>query len=311
MSQLELIIPEIVQKYLGETITHIERLKIGICNEVFLISTSQWKMVLRMNQKNDALLWTENHTKLFQSLEIPVPKIIFSDYSQETFPYNLQIIEYIDWVDLGLVIESLSPKELKNIASEVVNIFNKLATVPTNGKFGWIEIDNSQLMDSWWDIMKADVIEPRNALTGVVGNELIEKEKELYKSCLPYFNTVKSTLFYDDITSKNILIKDGKFVGLVDLDCLMCGDPLETIGSIKASWFGTVYGDIYTKSIEDGLWLNAEQRKMVTAYAILNRTLWLSEIWIKFNENTTSEIDWKKVEENKNIINNLYEELEK
>lgn len=91
----------------------------------------------------------------------------------------------------------------------------------------------------------------------------------------------------------------------------MCGDPLETIGSIKASWFGTVYGDIYTKSIEDGLWLNAEQRKMVTAYAILNRTLWLSEIWIKFNENTTSEIDWKKVEENKNIINNLYEELEK
>ena len=59
--------------------------------------------------------------------------------------------------------------------------------------------------------------------------------------------------------SKNVLIDNGKFSGLVDIDTIVYGDPLEAVGSIKASWFGTHYCEVYTKAIEDEIRLVYEE----------------------------------------------------
>ncbi len=304
------IIKEIIKEKLREPITDIERMKIGIMNEVYVVTTPSRKVVFRMNKNKSAMLGVEKNIKLFNSLGINVPTVIASDYSHNNYPFNYQILSYIDGKDLGAVIGSLSDSELRSIANEVVSIFKKFEAMPTNGKFGWVEGDDNELVDSWAEIIKGDKIEERNNKTGVVGDDLVKREKELYQRYIPYFSTVKATLYYDDITSKNILIKDGKFSGLVDMDCLIQGDPLETVGAIKASWYGTHYGEVYTRAIEDGLGLSVEQRKIVTVYALFNRILWLSEIGIKFNENTSEVIDWGEVEKSKETINNMFKELE-
>lgn len=41
----------------------------------------------------------------------------------------------------------------------------------------------------------------------------------------------------------------------------MYGDPLEVVGAIKASWYGTHHGEVYTKAVEDELELTDEQKK--------------------------------------------------
>lgn len=304
------IVKKIITKEFQEEPLTVERMVTGIRNEVYKINLSSRIVIIRMNVDEVELKGTEKHIALFSSLGVKVPEILASDYSKKDFSFGYQILSYIEGKDLGLVIESMSDEQLRNLAKEVATIFNKLSVIPTNGKFGWVGFDERRLVDSWAEIMKQDKIEERNNQTGVVGIELVNKEKELYEKYKPYFNGVKSTLYFDDMSSKNILINDGKFAGIVDLDDVMYGDPLETVGSIKASWYGTHYGEVYTKAVEDELNLTEEQRKMVTVYALFNRILWLSEKGIKFNENTTTEIDQQAVKKDKEIIAKLFLEVE-
>lgn len=303
------VVQKIIQKHLNEKPLKIERMVIGIRNEVYAVATLSRKVIVRMNTDIEQLKGTAKHITLFSSLDIKVPEILAFDYSKQDIPFSYQVLSYIEGKDLGLAIESMTDEQLKDLAKEVANIFRKLSKIPTNGKFGWVGVNEDGLVDSWAKIMKADKIEERNKQTGVVGDELVQKEKELYEKYVPYFNSVKSVLYFDDMSSKNILVNEGKFSGLVDLDEIMYGDPLETVGSIKASWYGTPHGEVYTKAVEDELGLTVEQRKMVTVYALFNRTLWLSEKGVKFNDNTSTEINLEAVEKDKKIINALFKEL--
>jgi hypothetical protein len=47
------------------------------------------------------------------------------------------------------------------------------------------------------------------------------------------------------------MVPEGRFSGLVDLDALAQGDYLDAIGRIKASWYGTRYGNVYTEALMD------------------------------------------------------------
>jgi len=300
------LVKDIVLKNLHESPLQIERMVIGICNEVYGVALPLKKVIVRMNTDESQLRGVERNIALFSSLNIKVPSLITSDYSKKEFPVGYQILSYLPGKDLGQVIESMSDNELKALAVEIADIFRKLASIPTNGKFGWVGADESRLVDSWAKIMRQDKVEERNNQTGVVGEKLVNREKELYEKYRPYFDSVKSILHYDDISSKNVLINEGKFSGLVDLDEVTYGDPLAAIGSIKASWYGTHYGEVYTSAVEDVLKLTDDQRKMVTVYALFNRILWLSERGIKFNENTNTEVDMDAVKKDKDLINRLF-----
>jgi hypothetical protein len=70
------------------------------------------------------------------------------------------------------------------------------------------------------------------------------------------------------------------------LDGLTQGDPLETVGRIKLSWYGTHRGEVYTNAIMDELSLDAKDRKLVFVCALLNKISWTCENGIQFNQNT-------------------------
>lgn len=105
------------------------------------------------------------------------------------------------------------------------------------------------------------------------------------------------------------MISNCVFSGLVDLDGLTQGDPLEAVGRIKLSWYGTRQGDIYTTAIMDELGLNQEQRNLATMYALLNQISWACENGIQFNQNTKAEVDEEKKYRDRNLIIRLAGEL--
>ena len=161
------IVSEIVKKELREEPIKIERMVIGICNEVYFVTTSTRKVIVRMNVWPGQLNGVETHITLFKSLNIKVPDMLASDYSKKDFPFCYQILSYIEGKDLGLVIESMTRDQLKVLAKEIASIFKKLAAIPTNGKYGWVGKDESKLVDSWAEIMKQDEVGKRNDQTGV------------------------------------------------------------------------------------------------------------------------------------------------
>jgi aminoglycoside phosphotransferase (APT) family kinase protein len=138
-------------------------------------------------------------------------------------------------------------------------------------------------------------------------DRLLKWINEEYKA---YFDGVRSILYFGDICGKNVMIHEGRFNGLVDLDALAQGDYLEAIGRIKASWYGTHNGNVYTEALMNEEGLNYEQRKIVTMYALLNRLFWACENGVQFNSNTSPEVNREKAKKDKEVIDMILTELQ-
>jgi len=150
----------------------------------------------------------------------------------------------------------------------------------------------------------------RGKKTGVMDSQMLSIAENLYIAYKSYFDSIQPVTYYGDICSKNVMIEHGIFNGLVDLDGLTQGDPLEAIGRIKLSWYGTHHGEVYTNAIMDKLGLSEAERKRVTMYALLNQISWTCENGIQFNQNTQPIVNKEKEKNDKKIIKQIVIELD-
>lgn len=289
----------------------VERITSGLQNEVYAVRVKDKDYIFRLNKKPEPLQGSSKYIPVFKSLGIKVPDIVVENYSNDISQYNYQIQTLLKGAEINDVIEGLTKDQLESIAFEIANIAKKLLQQPTNGKYGYVGVSESKLKLSWNEYIKEmlETIKDRTSKTKVVDSKYIEIFEGIMQKYSDYFSNVPSQFYFDDMNSKNVIIDNGVFNGIVDLDVVSYGDYLEGIGKIKASWYGTEYGDIYTNAVMKDLSLSEEQRKMVTVYALLNRIYWLSENGVQFNQNTSADIDLEKVRESKVIIDDLIKEL--
>ena len=66
----------------------------------------------------------------------------------------------------------------------------------------------------------------RTAKTGTVKDDYINAFQKELDTYADYFSKVPSKCYYDDMSSKNVIIKNAKFNGLVGLDEVAYGDFL-------------------------------------------------------------------------------------
>lgn len=310
-SQHREAIAKILLKEFGERPRAIQRMTAGHANEVYAATLASCDVIVRLNTDGGAMRGAEAHIALFRSLGIPVPDLLAADYSRARIPFAYQVQSRVPGADLGRVIATLSESELQAIAHEIAAITRKLAPLPTNGRFGWSGGDRQAHFASWLDLLaglRRDIAE-RTAASGVVPPRHLQAIDALLEANADYFRQVASVFYFDDMSSKNVMIHDGRFVGLVDLDLVAHGDPLEGVGRIEASWYGTRHGRVYADAVMAALALNAEERRIVSVYAVLNRVSWLSEQGVKFNDNTSSAVDWDAVRRDEAIIDAMLDEL--
>jgi len=290
----------------------IRRIAIGICNEVYDVGLQDKDVIVRMSPVDKYLMGSRDHIPKFKKLNIKVPEILFEDYSRSHIPLAYQIQNKIKGQDLGNVIETLTDRQLKAIAKTIASIFTKVKTIPSSDKFGviWGGGDN-ELSETWTERMRIwiDETRERGKSTGVMGNDMSLLANNLYSTYKSYFDSVKSMTYIGDISAKNVMIYDGEFNGLVDLDGLTQGDFLEAIGRIKLSWYGTHHGNVYTNAVMDNLSLSGKERKLVVMYALLNQLSWTCENGIQFNQNTSSVVNREKEKADKETIQAIVAEL--
>ena len=299
------------KKHFGECPLDISRKTVGMCNEVYELTFPSDSFILRMHKEKEWMYGTHKFLPLFQKLEIKTPKLLAEDYSKTEFPFCYQLQNKIEGQDLGLVIDTLKPRELKQIAKEVSQIFDKFNSLPNTKEFGLSIGLKEELYEenpAPFDWHRKTIIE-RNKTSNVVGEELLDIHATLLERYSDYLAQVEPKVYYGDICSKNVMIHEGQFSGLVDLDFLLRGDYLEAIGRMRACWYGEETGDIYINEIIRLQNLNPVQQEMVSVYAILNLILWTSEEGVRFNSNTTDEINWENVKEKKRKIVGLYNSI--
>lgn len=308
---LESVVRKIMLQHFSD-VGSIERLRTGICNEVFAAKSVHAEYVVRLNKHVTEMRGSSLFLPKLAALGITVPHIIAAEYDVSKMGFGYQILERLPGTDLGNVIETLSNEELAAIANSVAEIFRKLGALPTDGTYGLVMDEQGGKFSSWkeWVDDDLETAEARAKETGFAEQiaHLMEPVRSILRRYDAYFSAVPSVTYYGDIAGKNVLVHEGKFSGLVDLDALAYGDWLEAVGRIRASWYGTEYGETYTNAIMDALNLTDEQRMMVRVYSLHHRYVWMCENGMKFNENTTGVIDQEKAKTDTEIIARLSEE---
>lgn len=306
------VIARITQKEFNASPKRIARMGNGICNEVYLVDLGGREVIVRLKTEARYMLGSHNHIPLFKSKGIRVPEILAEDYTKRFVPFSYQILSRIEGRDAMDVIHTLTDDELRALGREISNVFTQLRDVPNNGKFGVLWGDDNDLVDSWSTEVQrvTHVVIGRGTKTGVLDaglENILSSINSVYKG---YFDTVRPVTYFGDICAKNVMVHEGRFSGLVDLDALAQGDPLEAIGRIKASWYGTHYGEIYTQALMDAQALTSEQRNIVTMYALLNRSFWTLENGVQFNANTSTRVDNRRKAADKAAVDGLFAELQ-
>ncbi len=304
-------ITQIAQKEFGTMPVSAARMPNGICNDVYTVDIGGRDFIFRLNSEPRFMLGSHKHIPLFRSKGIIVPEILAEDYSRTAVPFAYQVQNRLPGRDIGDVIETLSDHELRAAGAEIANIFRQLASVPNNGKFGVLWGDDRDLVDSW----SAEVARVTKAVTvwgrttGVLDAKLEQILKYLNSEYKGYFERVRPLTYFGDLSAKNVMISEGTFSGLVDLDSLAQGDPLEAVGRIKAIWYGTRHGTIYSEAVIKSLMLTVEQQKIVTMYALLNRAFLTLENGVQFNQTTGRTVDRHREALDKKTVADLLDEL--
>jgi aminoglycoside phosphotransferase (APT) family kinase protein len=306
------LVRQIVGKVFGEPLRSIERMTTGSANEVYAVGLAERDVIVRMNADPRVMQGSERHIALFKGLGIAVPEILAADYAKASAPLAYQVQTRLPGADIGRVIASLSPAQCVVVAKEIAAIARKLAPLPTDGRFGWTGGGDAIAYDAWFDLltdMRRRIAE-RGSATGTIEVRHLDAFDRLLQANRGYFESVRSVFYFDDMSSKNVMVDNGRFSGLVDLDTVAHGDPLEGIGRIEASWYGTAHGRCYADAVMDALGLARSERRIVRVYGVLNRISWLSEHGIRFNGNTTADIDRDAVERDRALVDAMLADLE-
>lgn len=310
---MEDVVRAIVERHLKSAPDKIERLKTGISNEVYRVTVKGDNFVVRMNKDSQEILGTKIFTPIFLALGIHVPKIIAENYDASELGYAYQIIEHFPGIDLKDVVEQLTDQQIVAIAKQIATIFLKLRDLPTNGSYGFVTNEKGAAFSNWndWVNNEFDMAVARGLKTKILADqqELVSKIRKILDAQTQYFSEVRSIFYYPDIAGKNILVDNGKFTGLVDLDTISYGDPLESVGRIYASWPGTHYGNLYSTTVIQELELDEQQKAIVKVYALLHRFSWMCENGIIFNANTTGTVNREKQDRDLKRIDQLLSEL--
>jgi hypothetical protein len=107
------MINSVIKNHFHQFPVFINRMKIGICNDVYKVGLSESEVIIRLSQYDKYLMGSHDHIPTFKFLGITVPDILLEDYTKSLIPLSYQIQSLIPGEDLGQVIESLSDKQLQ------------------------------------------------------------------------------------------------------------------------------------------------------------------------------------------------------
>lgn len=283
----EKIISGLCVECLSEAPQTIERCAVGQGNYVYIVGCSGAKYVIRCSSERNAYESTVDWLERLALIEIPVPKVIAKGKIEG---YEYLILSYLPGKDIGLVYPELKEDEKKAIAKEVVSIQNRVAEL----KLEYVEPDWS-----WGTYIKyvLDRAEERIAENGYFEVERVERLRGQAEQLAEYFANVKPVAYLDDISTKNLLIHDGKVSGIIDIDWIGVGDKLTYVALTNMALLNMEYDTDYVNYILKEMQVSEIEKRAFLFYTLMYCVDFMGERGMQFLGRT--------VEVNEQIIDRL------
>ena len=296
-------INKICLKHFGQLPEKINRNETGISSYVYTIVYPKIKYIIKISENSSLISGSTYWYDQLKNLDLPIPKII-SLNTEETPSYC--IMTFLEGEDLGKVYNYLSENDKKNIADQMFYYQNEAKKIPYVNGFGYLNSlnDIKNKKSSWYEVVSDHIkrSEERIIKNKIFPIKYVNYLKNYIKYFEKYFYKVKSIPFFDDLTTKNVLIKDGKISGIVDLDWVCFGDRLYVIALCQMSLLNMNYDIIYInywKNLEN---LTKEQKIVFLFYILVFCVDFMSEKGMKFNKEIIEEVR----PEDKAILENIF-----
>lgn len=288
----------IVLDNLAEKVFSAERFSTGHCHFVFDVKTESGKnIVVRIARPENryllesAVFWSE----LLKPKGVPLPEILASDLKAE-FPFL--ILERLPGKDLWQVYPELSKSEKKVLAIEMTRLQETAATLPKAKSFGYLETYTSNSgCQTWFDVQLKYLDRSRSRIkaTRLFDPEIVDRVEKIAGNYKSYFSKIEPIPFFDDITTKNVIVNEGRLSGIVDVDWMCFGDRIETIALTQTALLTSECETDYIEYWCDAMKLDTAQRKILNFYSAMTCVDFISEIGQTFNKDAPLEAEDKKI----------------
>lgn len=205
----EIVIKAIEEKT-NEKVISIKQTNSGYSRIVFIINDRYiLKIVTNSIKDNDTI--KEVEFLLNNNLEF-IPKVIFSDFTKNTFPYVYYLEKKINGKSLLLKWPSLKEIEKQQILVQLMEKLEKLHSLDYNSHFD----------DNCLDLL---LKEYNNYLNKIIDSNILNNEKKYYlyelKNIIPkLLEGAKTGLIHGDLHFNNILVDDDNKISIIDFEKL-------------------------------------------------------------------------------------------
>jgi Ser/Thr protein kinase RdoA (MazF antagonist) len=282
---LELSATAALQRWSQSPVVSLRRFPTGNQHYVFDASLEDGTLaVVRMAlaEERPAMAGAVHWNGVLRPLRIRLPEIFFSDLESE-FPFL--ILERLPGEDLGLVVDRLGEEEKRSIAAEVIAMQRVAALLPSAGRFGYAVSPEQAPHATWADCLRASLARSRGRIrtAGLVSTHWADQVSRLLEKMAPQWAAIPARAFLHDLTTKNVIVSEGRLSGIVDVDDLCWGDPLFQIALTKMALLSQGSRPTYIDYLLDSFGPHsANHLDFYTALCCLD---FLSELGEPFNGN--------------------------
>ena len=195
----------------------VRRCATGQGNYVFRVEAAGTRYIIRCSPETGAYTQTVHGLEKLAAAGVPVPGVLGRGRFQG---YDYIVLSYLEGEDLGAAYPELSAADKRAIAREVVELQRRAGTIPPEDVGpGW----------SWRrEFVDAMLMRARERIVrnGYFDSRKVDRLAEASRRLDGYFDTVRPTVYLDDISTKNLLIHDRRVSGIIDVDWIGVGDVL-------------------------------------------------------------------------------------
>ena len=301
----EAIALKILTDACGLAPTAVTRFPSGYCHSVYRVQTESGGYVLRVTgQENQAYYFgSVQWLPALSKLGIPAPDLLRHGPYGDGF---YALISLIPGQDLGDVYPTLSEDEKRGIVKELSEIQRKVARLPMSGLYGYPQSADCSF-PTWRGYLKSLV---DRAYTRIVKNNVFDpavcaRVTARMNALEDYFRAVPPAAFLDDITTKNVLIHNGKLSGIVDVDEVCYGDALLVIGCTHMALLKTQADPRYVSYWLEAINADEAQRNAAAFYTLLFCVDFMGEQGMRFDNGAVVPADRETVD----LLNGIYHDL--
>lgn len=199
---------KVIEKNINEKITSIKQITSGYSRIVFMIN-DRYILKIVTNPIKDNKTINEVEFLLNNNLEF-IPKVIYSDFTKESFPYIYYLEKKINGESLLLKWPLLNENEKQQILIQLLKKLEKLHSLEYNPYF---DTNCLELLTKEYD----------NYLNKIIESNILNKEKIHYlyelKNIIPnLLEGARTGLIHGDLHFNNILVNDNNEISLIDFE---------------------------------------------------------------------------------------------